>query len=97
MLGAPSCLFFALSVPEVLLRGILLDPEEFADVGPGLLDSAVVVLDELSALAHQALLESVHDPGVLPVVGDGEKPRPVVVPGQRLGVMPGAHFAQCRP
>ena len=69
---------------SLLLGRILLDAEELAEVDPGLLHVVVVVLDEAGALAHQALPEPVHDLGVALVVGDGEKPRALVVPGHGL-------------
>ena len=48
---------------ERLLRGVVLDAEELAEVEPGLVDVVVVVLDEAGALAHHALAQAVHEPG----------------------------------
>ena len=67
---------------ERFLRGVVLDAEQLAEVEPGLVDVVVVVLDEAGALAHHALPEPVHQLPVVLVVGDGEQPRALVVPGQ---------------
>ena len=53
---------------------------------PRSVDAIVVVLDEVGALAH-ALAERVQQLGVALVVGDGEKPRALVVSEQRLIVI----------
>ena len=70
---------------ERFLGGIVLDAEELAEVEPGLVDVVVVVLDEAGALAHHPLAEPVHQLRVVLVVGDGEQPCALVVPGQRVG------------
>ena len=70
-----------------LLRGIVVDAEQLAEVEPGLVDVVLVVLDEAGALAHHALPEPVEQRHVVLVVGDGQQARPLVVPGKRLFVM----------
>ena len=70
-----------------LLRGIVLDAEQLAEVEPGLVDVVLVVLDEAGALAHHALPEPVQQFHVVLVVGDGQQAASLVVPGQRLLVM----------
>ena len=77
----------------VFLRGIVLDAEQLAEVEPGLIDVVVVVLDETGALAHHPLAQPVHELGVVLVVGDGEQPRALVVPGERIGIVPGPRLA----
>ena len=72
---------------EILLGRIVLDAEQLAEVEPGLVDVIVVVLDEAGALAHHPLAQPVHQLRVVLVVGDGEQPRALVVPGQRVGVV----------
>ena len=72
---------------EVFLGRIVLDAEELAQIEPGLVDVVVIVLDEAGALAHHALAECVHELRVVLVVGDGEQPRALVVPGQRVGIV----------
>ena len=72
---------------ERFLGGVVLEAEELAEVEPGLVDIVVVVLDEAGALAHHALAERGHELGVVLVVGDGEEPRALVVPGERLLVV----------
>ena len=69
---------------ERLLRGVVLDAEELAEVEPGLVDVVVVVLDEAGALAHHALAKRVHEPGVVLVVGDGQQAPALVVPRQAV-------------
>ena len=61
--------------------------EQLAQVQPGLIDIVVVILNEAGALAHHALAQAVHQLRVVLVVGDGEQPRALVVPGQRVGVV----------
>ena len=70
-----------------LLRGIVLDAEELAEIEPGLVDVVLVVLDEAGALAHHALPEAVEQCHVMLVVGDREHPAALVVPGQGLFVV----------
>ena len=70
-----------------LLRGIVLDAEELAEVEAGLVDVVLVVLDKAGALAHHALAEPVEKRHVVLVVGDREQPASLVVPGQRLFVV----------
>ena len=78
---------------ERFLRGIVLDAEQPPEVHARLVDVIVVILDEAGALAHHALAEGVQQLGVALVVGDGEQPRALVVPGQRLVVMAGSRSA----
>ena len=82
--------------PQRLLRGIVLDAEELAEVEAGLVDVLVVVLDEAGALAHDALAEPVHELGVVVVVGDGEEAQALVVPGKRVFVVGGTDGAHGR-
>ena len=70
-----------------VLGGIVLDAEQLAEVEPGLVDVVLVVLDEAGALAHHALPEPVQQRHVVLVVGDGQQPAALVVPGQSLLVM----------
>ena len=70
-----------------LLRGIVLDAEQLAEIEPGLVDVVLVVLDEAGALAHHALPEPVQEFHVVLVVGDGQQAAALVVPGKRLLVM----------
>ena len=90
----------AVADPELalqrLLRRVVPDAEELAEVEPGPVDVVVVVLDEAGAPAHHALPEPLHQLGVGLVVGDGEQPRALVVPGKRVGVVLRAGFAHGR-
>ena len=74
---------------ERFLGGVVLDAEELPQIEPRLVDVVVIVLDEAGALAHHALAEPVHQLGVVLVVGDGEQPRALVVPGNRVLVVRG--------
>ena len=74
-------------------EGVVLDAEELAEVEPGLVDVFVVVLDEAGALAHHPLAEPVHELRVVLVVGDGQQPGALVVPGQGVGVVLRPRFA----
>ena len=62
----------------------------------GLVDVVLVVLDEAGALAHHALPEPVQVHHVVLVVGDGQEPASLVVPGQRLLVMTRTRLAHGR-
>ena len=72
---------------ERFFGGVVLDAEELPQIEPRLVDVVVVVLDEAGALAHHALAEPVHQPGVVIVVSDGEQARALVVPGKRLFIV----------
>ena len=78
---------------ERLLRGVVFDAEELAEVEPGLVDVVVVVLDESGAPVHHALAERVHELRVVLVVGDGDQTRPLVVPGKRVFIVTTARLA----
>ena len=90
----------AVADPELalqrLLGGVVPDAEELAQVQPGAVDVVVIVLDEAGALVHHALAQAVHQLGVGLVVGDGQQPRSLVVPGKRVGVVLRAGFAHGR-